>query len=195
MRILSVDEQTKVSGGLGGWSDDEPMEEVTVTGKRPRKKDPFQGFAELHGYDIGTSAIQYYGGGGGGGGETMQEVVVEAQKILSDNLKVDLGKCGIPIDLLLNPHDKIDSADYWKSCFETLTAEDLKNLADAFKELSKLISDRKLATAVSGNWIKQCIIAIESGNGGWFGQNYFDLLGSAALGGLFGQALKTITKR
>jgi hypothetical protein len=37
MRKLSVDEQTKVSGGLGGWSDDEPMDEVTVTGKRPRK--------------------------------------------------------------------------------------------------------------------------------------------------------------
>lgn len=195
MRKLSADEQTKVSGGLLGW-DDEPIDEVVVPGKRPRKKDPFQGFPELHGYDdFGAWGIQYYGGGGGGGGEAIEEVVVEAQKILSDNLKVDLGKCGIPIDLLLNPHDKIDSANYWKSCFETLTPEDLKNLADAFKELSKLISDRKLATAVSGNWIKQCIIAIESGNGGWFGQNYFDLLGSAALGGLVGQALKTITKR
>jgi hypothetical protein len=76
-----------------------------------------------------------------------------------------------------------------------LTPEDRKNLADAFKDLSKVIKTSNLATAVTGNWIKQCIIAIESGNGGWFGYNYFDLLQSAKIGPVIALRMRAVTGR
>ena len=125
----------------------------------------------------------------------MEEVLVEAEKILADNLKVDLTKCGIPLDYLLNPPDKWESSRVWAECFKTLTPEDRKNLADAFKDLSKVIKTSNLATAVTGNWIKECVTAIESGNGGWFGQNYFDTLQSGKLSAVIKLGISIITRR
>jgi hypothetical protein len=165
MRKLSVDEQTKVSGGLSGWSDDEPMDEVTVTGRRPRKKDPFQGFPELHGYDdIGTSAIQYYGGGGGGGGAPLEEGVVQASKC--------------PIPDMFAPVDKLglgERGDAWKKCFEVMTTAELMALKKVMDQINKAVWKAKIApahgyTQVMVNEIGKALAGDRSAAGHAFGE-------------------------
>ncbi len=198
MRTLSAAEELGVAGG-----------DVVVPGRRDRFIDPLEnyfvgrGAGEDGGGGGGSSFTDAGGGGGQGGGDASQpgdesrleEVVVIAHKALADNLKVDLGKCGYPIDYLLNPPSKIDSMEAWRECFKTLTPEDRKNLADAFKELNKIITEKRLATAFTGNWIKHCIAAIESNNGGWFGQNYFDTMQSASISAVIAAGLKIVTRR
>ena len=194
MRKLTIAEADVVAGGYFGLDgrdapvEDGPLEEVTVPGQRP-KKDPFQGFANLpiEVYDFGLAVGFYGGGGGAGGGEKspLEEVVVEAEKILSDNLKVDLGKCGYPANFLFNPPDKIDAAEAWKKCFDVLTDADKANLKEALKELNKVLSEKRLATSVAGNWIKQMINALDANNGGWFGQNLYDAVKSSHWGPVF----------
>lgn len=194
MRMLTSDENALVAGGR--------LDEVTVPGRRMGPSDPLRSafLNEIGAYDNTHSALVAVEDGRPGDARQndsseMEEVLVEVEKILADNLKVDLSKCGIPLHLLLNPLDKIDSGDYWKKCFETLTPEDRKNLAEAFKDLNKLISDKKLATSVTGNWIKHCIIALESNNGGWFGWNYFDALKSAKIGPVIAVGMRLVTGR
>jgi len=176
--MLTSDENALLAGGR--------LDEVTVPGRRMGPSDPLRSafLNEIGAYDNTHSALVAVEDGRPGDARQndsseMEEVLVEAEKILADNLKVDLRKCEIPLDYLLNPPDKWESSRVWAECFKTLTPEDRKNLADAFKDLSTVIKTSNIATAVTGNWIKQCIIAIESGNGGWFGQNYFDTLQSA----------------
>lgn len=194
MRMLTSDENALVAGGR--------LDEVTVPGRRMGPSDPLRSafLNEIGAYDNTHSALVAVEDGRPGDARQndsseMEEVLVEAEKILADNLKVDLRKCEIPLDYLLNPPDKWESSRVWAECFKTLTPEDRKDLADAFKDLSTVIKTSNIATAVTGNWIKQCIIAIESGNGGWFGQNYFDTLQSAKFSAVVKLGMSIITRR
>jgi hypothetical protein len=193
MRNLDLEESKLVAGG---------RQEVIVPGRRMGPSNPlFAAFLnDIGAYsNIHSSLVAAENGRPGDARQSdsseMEEVLVEAEKILADNLKVDLTKCGIPLDYLLNPPDKWESSRVWAECFKTLTPEDRKNLADASKDLSKVIKTSNLATAVTGNWIKQCITAIESGNGGWFGQNYFDTLQSGKLSAVIKLGISIITRR
>lgn len=68
MRKLTIAEADVVSGGYWGFDGgDEPIEEVTVTAPRPKKKDPFLGFAEL------PRGVDDFGA-------VLEEVVVEAAR-------------------------------------------------------------------------------------------------------------------
>ena len=192
MRMLTSDENALVAGGL---------DTVDERGRRMGPSDPsFAAFLNDLGAPPNTHSLLVAAENGRPGDaredalSELEEVLVEAEKILADNLKVDLSKCGIPLNLLLNPPSKIDSMELWRECFKTLTPEDRKNLADAFKELNKIITERKLATAFTGNWIKHCIAAIESNNGGWFGQNYFDTMQSAKISAVIAAGLKIVTR-
>ena len=164
MRKLSADEQTKVSGGLLGW-DDEPMDEVVVPGKRPRKKDPFQGFPELHGYDdFSASGIVNYGGGGGGGGAPLEEVVVQASKC--------------PIPDMFAPVDKLglgERGDAWKKCFDVMTTAELMALKKVMDQINKAVWNAKIApahgyTQVMVNEIGKALAGDRSAAGHAFGE-------------------------
>ena len=165
MRKLSVREQMGVAGGFNQWNDG-PMDEVDVTGKRPKKKDPFQGFADIPDLpdDFGAWGIQYYGGGGGGGGAPLEEVVVQASKC--------------PIPDMFAPVDKLglgERGDAWKKCFEVMTTAELMALKKVMDQINKAVWKAKIApahgyTQVMVNEIGKALAGDRSAAGHAFGE-------------------------
>jgi hypothetical protein len=217
MRKLSVREQMGVAGGFNQWNDG-PMDEVDVTGKRPKKKDPFQGFADIpdlpedSDFGVGMLGIKFYGGGGGGTPEDKvkkeaKEKAAETEEKLEE-VVVEASRCGMPIDeLFLLEHTQAGPA--WQQCFQNLSDSDKSQLKKALDIIAAGFQPSKdfNPTAIAFNvlfkeereMLKHLANAVATNNGWHFGENLASLSkggwDSQLILGLIKGVFKTVAKR
>jgi len=208
MRKLSVEEQMGVAGGFNQWNDG-PIDEVTVPGKRPRKKDPFQGFADMpdlpddSDFGVGMLGMKFYGGGGGGTPEdsvkkeAKDRAAETAEKL--EEVVVNASRCGMPVaELFLLEHTQAGPA--WLECFKNLSNSDRSNLKQALDIIAAGFKPSKdfNPTAVAFNvlfkeeqeMLKHLANAVAMNNGWHFGEN----LASLSKGGWDSQLILGLIK-
>jgi hypothetical protein len=173
MRKLTITEADVVAGGYFGLDgrdapvEDGPIEEVVVPGKRPKKKDPFIGFANLPSEvdDFGLAVGFLGGGGGAGGGGVIEEVVVQASKCPVPDMFAPVHMLGLG-----------ERGDAWAKCFEVMTTQELLALKKIMEQINKAVWKAKIApanghTSVMVDEINKALAGDRSAAGHSFGEN------------------------